>query len=84
MRILTPFCVYLNCFWSGRNILQLSHGFLNERARYLREGISLCSGTTSIWVSEHSILLEKCCSRLRRDTKEIQLYEIKIAASHKS
>lgn len=22
------------------------HGFLKERARYLREGISLCSGTT--------------------------------------
>lgn len=32
------------------------------------------------WVSEHGILLEKSCSRLHRNTKQIQLYETEIAA----
>lgn len=65
------FLCLFELFLERKKHFAVVHGFLNERARYLREGISLCSGATSIWISEHSILLEKCCSRLCRDTKEI-------------
>lgn len=37
-------------FLERKKHFAISYGFLNERAGYIREGISLYSGTTNTWV----------------------------------
>jgi len=73
-------CVF-ELFLERKKCIAIVLGLLNERARYLREGISLYIAQLA-WVSEHSTLLEKSFSRLCRNTMQIQLYEIEIAALH--
>lgn len=67
-------------FLERKKYFAIVHGFLNERARYLRDRIY--SDITNLWVYEHSIVLEKCCPKLWKDAKQIQLYETEIAALH--
>lgn len=80
IRISNTKLVFKELFLERKKHFAIVHGFLNERARYLRDRIY--SDITNLWVYEHSIVLENCCPKLCKDAKQIQLYETEIAALH--